>query len=258
MAFSRTALVIASAGVLLLSGCDLASETRLDFTDTEAVKITQIAVGRGSGDVVVRTANIAEVRIKRVVWFRGDEPQSTYAVTGTTLTVDRRCGPQCSVDYDIEAPAGVVVRGADLGSGDLALTNVGGADLRLGSGNVTISGGSGRMAAETGSGNITATDVHGEARLITGSGTIEGQRVGGGALWVQSGSGEIRLTLDQAGPVRAHTDSCEVHVTVPTGSYRVRADTGSGERVVQVPNSPDGKHLLDVGTGSGDLTLTTG
>ncbi len=256
MPMTRTrAAAVAATATLLLTGCSVAAESRLDFTDTEKVKITEVEIGPGSGDVTVRTADIAEVRIKRVVRYRGDEPGRTYRLQGSVLHVDTGCGNQCSVSYDIEAPTGVVVRG-EPGSGDLDLTNIAGADVRVGSGSITVTGSSGPVVAETGSGEITVSDLRGAVKLRSGSGSIEGRGLGGGTLDAETGSGDITLVLDKAAGVRAHASSGNVELTVPQGRYRVRTATESGDETVNVTNDPAGQHTLEVSTGSGDVTVS--
>lgn len=250
------AAVTVTAALVALAGCDTAGQTLLEFSDTEAVKITEVRLGPGgNGDIAVRTADIAEVRIRRVVRYRGTQPGRTYRIDGTVLHADSGCGQVCSVDYDIEAPAGVRVSGRR-SAGDVTLTNPGDADVRVGSGEIRISGGTGDVAAQTGSGDIFAADLHGTVTLKTGSGGITGERLGGGQIRADTGSGDLRIGLDRVGPLRANTASGGLDVVVPKGSYRVRADTGSGDERIGVTDDPNGQHLLELNTGSGDLSVT--
>lgn len=249
-----------AAGVLALialSGCDSLTESRLDFDNTEEVKVTQIIVTRGgSGDVVVNTGPVSHVQIKRVVRYRGGEPRTTgtYRIDGTELTLDADCGRQCSVSYDILAPEGVSVRGEN-GSGEVLLTRVGAVDIKVGSGAVDINGASGTVRAETGSGDIAVRDIKGAVTALTGSGEITGRRLGGGKVDVETGSGAISVTLETVASVRAFTSSGEVELVVPSGSYRVTVSTGSGDKNVSVPHDPSATEQLDVEAGSGDVTI---
>lgn len=250
------AAVTAAALAAALAGCDISGENRLSFTDTEKVKITEVRIGPGgSGDVRIRTSDIAEVRINRVVRYRGDEPGRTYRLEGTVLHAATQCGDFCSVDYDIEAPAGVAVRG-EQGSGDITLTGVASTDVVVGSGDVTVSGVAGAVAARTGSGDVTATDLRGAVNLKTGSGDIEGSRLGGGAVTVETGSGNVDLALDRAAGVQAQTGSGNVTLVVPPDSYRVQAGTKSGEPRVGITDDPKGRYLLKLNTGSGDISAS--
>ncbi|HEX8629501.1 MAG TPA: DUF4097 family beta strand repeat-containing protein [Catenuloplanes sp.] len=252
-----TGAALATAAVLAATGCGLTGESRLDFTATEKVKITSIVIGPGgSGSISVRTADIAEARIKRVVRYRGeDEPGATYRLEGTVLHADTECGRMCSVSYDIEAPTGVTVSG-EQGSGDVTLTNVAAADVKVGSGSITLTGGAGTMVAQAGSGNIAATDLTGALTLKTGSGDITGHRLGGAPLVVETGNGNMDLALDRPAAVRAHTGNGNVTLTVPQGRYQVRATTKAGEQSLGVPNDPAAQHLLEIDTGNGNISLT--
>jgi hypothetical protein len=246
--------LFAAAGVV---GCEEMTNTRLDFNDTEQVAVKEIIIAPGSGNVTVRTSDIAQVEINRVVRYRGAEPDRTYEITGSVLEIDVDCGQNCSVDYEITAPKDVAVRGENH-SGDLVLAGVSAVDVRAGSGNIEVTGASGAVKAETGSGDIRIDDVAGDLEVKTGSGNIEALAVGGKQTTARTGSGDVTISLNKVGGVRTHTGSGNVEVTVPAGSYRVNARTGSGDTDIGVPNSPGSAHLLDLDTGSGDITLLEG
>ncbi|MFD0822752.1 DUF4097 family beta strand repeat-containing protein [Micromonospora zhanjiangensis] len=252
-----TAVAVASALVLVaLGGCSQISEKRLEYTRTENVKITKITVRPGSGDVVIRTADAQTVQIKRLVRYRGAEPDGTnYRIDGTDLVVDTDCGRQCGVSYDIVAPRGVSVSGEN-GSGEINVAEVDGVDVKVGSGGITVRGATGPVRAETGSGDVSISDARQTVSAVAGSGDVTGRGLGGGEVTVRTGSGEINLSLDRAGPVRAEASSGTVNLTVPPGTYRVRAVADSGERQVRVTEDPASTVLLDVHSGSGDVTIT--
>jgi DUF4097 and DUF4098 domain-containing protein YvlB len=243
--------VVAVAGLV---GCDDIARTRLDYHNTEKVAITEIVIEPGSGDVKVSTSDAQQVDIRRVVRYRGDEPETAYHIDGAVLRLETECGRFCSVDYEIVAPKGVAISG-ELHSGDLSLSGVSSVDMHTGSGNVGITQASGAVTVETGSGDMTITNVGGNLDVRTGSGDIQARGLSGSSNTVRTGSGEVSLTLAKSGAVRTHTGSGDVEVAVPAGSYRVDARTGSGEKVLGVPNSPTGTYLLDLETGSGDILL---
>ncbi|MFY1637002.1 DUF4097 family beta strand repeat-containing protein [Solwaraspora sp. WMMB335] len=253
---ARAAALTAAALLAVASaGCAPLNRHRLDFHDTETVPITAVRiVESGSGDVAVRTRPGDTVEIRRVVRYQHSEPERTYRINGTVLELDTSCGWQCSVSYDIDAPSGVSVEGEN-GSGQLLLFDVSTVSVKVGSGGITIAGATGRVDAQTGSGSITVHRLPGPADLRTGSGSIEGRELGGGGVVATTGSGSVTLVLRTPGPVRAEASSGSVHVTVPEGSYRVRTETGSGRADVQVPDDPDGEHLIDARTGSGNITI---
>ena len=218
-------LIVVGAVAAAVAGCAGGVPNRLDFSDTEKVKVTEIVVTGGSGDVVVRTAAIAETRIKRVVRYRNGEPGQTYRLDGTVLHVDTDCGDHCNVSYDIEAPTGVAVTGT-LGSGDVALTNVAATDLLVNSGDVRVTGATGAVKLETHSGDIDVRDVHGVTQLTANSGNITGTNLGGAALAADVTSGDIDLQVEQARPGDREVDQ---RGRVAAGSRRQLPGQGLGE-----------------------------
>ncbi|HET9516237.1 MAG TPA: DUF4097 family beta strand repeat-containing protein, partial [Actinoplanes sp.] len=162
-------LVVLGAAAAGLAGCGPGVPTRLTFNDVEQVKVTEIVVTGGSGDVSVRTSARADTRISRVVSYHsGGQPGATYRLSGTVLTVDTDCGHSCSVSYDIDAPAGVAVRGT-LRSGDVNLRDVAGVDVEVSSGDVVVTGASGAVQVRATSGDITVADLQSTAELVATS-----------------------------------------------------------------------------------------
>ena len=250
-------LLLVGAALTALPGCMSGVPNRLEFSDTEKVKITEIVVGKGgSGDVTVRTSAINEARIKRVVQYRTNEPGRTYRVDGTVLHIDTDCGSTCSVSYDIEAPAGVSVRGT-LSSGNINLTDVATADVSVTSGDVDVSRATGAVKVEATSGNITVADLPGAVRLVATSGDIRGRGLGGGALSVEASSGNIDLDLAKAGSVTARANSGDVTVRVPTGRYRVLTQADSGDENIGIAGDPSATNVIDLSADSGNVNLST-
>lgn len=276
--------------LLSLSACAHLGTQELEFAHNEPVKINEIVVNGGSGDVTVRTSEVSTVEIRRIVRFRRvEQPGATHRVDGATLTLNTGCGRRCSVSYDVLAPTGVTVRGRN-GSGDVTLTGVSTVQLRVGSGSIRVSRASGTVEAQTGSGEIRVSDTDGEVRLTagsgdirvtdvrgqarlktgsgdisvtgvhaavrleTGSGSIEGDRLNGGVT-VNTGSGDVDLTLDRANTVWAKTSSGSIDLIVPRGAYRLNVHTGSGATNLGVADDPDAPHQLELRTGSGDITV---
>lgn len=249
------ATAVALIGLIALTGCGALAEQRLTYDRTEEVRITEIEITPGAGDVVVRTGAGTNVRIERVVQYHGAEPRdATYRIEGTKLLLDTDCGRRCGVSYEVLAPAGVALRG-ESGSGDITVTALSQVDIKVGSGNITVNDASGAVRAETGSGNIVLSRVPGTISARTGSGSIEGHELGAGKVRAQTGSGNISLALATAGSVQASASSGSVELTVPAGSYQVRAHAESGSTAVTVPNNPAAEAVLDVRTGSGNITV---
>ncbi|GAA3345220.1 hypothetical protein GCM10020358_51440 [Amorphoplanes nipponensis] len=252
------AVTLIAAAATALAGCGGGMGARLTYDDTEKVKVSEIVLTGGSGDVTVTTAAIAETRIKRLVRTDGsDDPRASYQLAGTVLSLDTSCGQRCRVSYEIQAPAGVAVRGK-LGSGNLTLSDIGTADVTVGSGNALINGAAGAVSLKAGSGEVEANDLRGPVTLVTGSGNIEAHGLSGGqAVRVQTGSGEVTAELTRAASVTARTGSGNVELMVPDGAYRVTTHHGSGDaEVIGLVSDPAAKNVIEVQTGSGNATIT--
>jgi hypothetical protein len=247
-------VLVVGAAVAALAGCGNGVPTRLEFSDTEKGKITEIVVSGSSGNVVVSRSSTTETQIRRVVEYRGAEPTAAYTVTGSVLSIDTSCGHNCWVSYEIETPAGVAVKG-ELGSGDLTLSDVSTADVTVSSGNVEVSAASGAVSVEARSGNITVHDVLGATKLVATSGNIDGTGLGTGAVTAEARSGNIDLVLSKAGPVTAKATSGNVRLAVPDGTYQVRSSARSGDEDIQVTSDATSKNLLDVSATSGDVSI---
>ncbi|WP_422736438.1 DUF4097 family beta strand repeat-containing protein [Micromonospora sp. WMMD729] len=244
-----------STALILLAGCDNLSFRRLDYDDTEPVKITTIRVDGGSGDVIIRGGGPAgEARIKRVVRYQGGEPKARYEIRDSELVLDTDCGDRCSVSYEVTVPDGVSVQG-DSGSGDVELTKVGAVKLRLGSGDVRVTEAAGALDVETGSGNIDLSEAGSTVRLRAGSGDISARRVTG-ATDAEAGSGNVTIEMEAPNSARAHASSGDVTLLVPAGSYRVRSSTGSGDARITVADDPAASLLLDGSASSGNVTIS--
>ena len=244
-----------AATTTTLTGCAGVLGARMTYNDTVSSKITEIAVSGRSGDVIVTTAAVQQTTIKRVV--RGSSnPGESYRMTGTTLTLDTSCGPDCQVSYEIQAPAGVAVRGK-LSSGDIALTGVGVTDMQLTSGNVSVHDATGAVRVHATSGDIDVINATGAVTAEATSGNVRAMNVGG-AVDARSTSGDVDVKLTGVNSVHAQATSGNVHVILPQGSYKISADTGSGNANVHgLTSDPAAKNVIDVRTGSGDVEVDT-
>jgi hypothetical protein len=254
----RAAVAGAAAGTLAVAaGCQGASYAELDFTSTEADRVTEIVIAEGPGDVLVTTGARADTTIRRTVRYRGDQPGVTYRVTGSVLNLDTSCGPDCWVSYQIQAPAGVSVRGAT-GSGNVEASDVAAVDLQAGSGSLTVRRASGEVKLTSRSGAVSASDVRGSAVLTSTSGGIDGRALAGPEVSAQSTSGDIDVATTAPGSVTARSGSGNLLVSVPRDRYRVQARSGSGEQQVTVPHDAGATHVLDLESTSGDVVARLG
>ncbi|WP_064745152.1 DUF4097 family beta strand repeat-containing protein [Pseudonocardia acaciae] len=234
---SRTAgtLVTGAVCLTLLSGCGLSwpsSKTLVD--DATVASVRSVTLDNGSGNVTVRVEAAArDVAVHRTVTYRGDQPGPSYRVDGDSLRIGD-CGRLCSVDYVLVVPAGTAVTGG-VDSGDAEFAGVS---------SVTVS---------VGSGNVTARDVAGPVDVKVDSGDLRGTGLGG-KVAVRSGSGDVRLDVIQPRDVHVTADSGDIDLVVPRGQYRVNATSDSGRVKTDMANDPAAAQLLELRTGSGDVT----
>jgi|tagenome__1003787_1003787.scaffolds.fasta_scaffold20486547_1 DUF4097 and DUF4098 domain-containing protein YvlB len=262
---SMTTTLVRGAGVLVLiaatttalTGCAGVLGAQMTYDDTVQAKITEIVLGggsEGSGDVRISTAAVDETTIKRIV-RRSSNPGESYRVTGTSLNIDTSCGDNCSVTYEIQAPAGVAVRGA-LRSGDVALDGTGTTDLTLTSGDVVVRNAAGPVQLHATSGDIQVLDAKNSVKVESTSGDIKAINVAG-AVDLAVTSGDITAQLTAANSVTAKATSGDVNVIVPPGDYRIATHTGSGDAGVHgVTSDPSARNVIDVRTGSGDVNVS--
>lgn len=254
--FRRTGatILVAAAAATALTGCDRTVGTRLTFDDTEKVKVTEIVVAGTSGDVAVRASAIGETRIRRIVRTDGD-PEVSYRITGTTLTVDTNCGSDCRASYEIEAPTGVAVRG-DLHSGNMTLIGVASADVAVNSGEIDLQGVTGTVKAKATSGNITANALTGPATFEVTSGDVAATDLtGGGAIRAVASSGSLDLRLAQPASVTARASSGDIDLEVPAGAYRIQQRAESGNFDSDVTSVPGAANVLNLEASSGDISI---
>jgi hypothetical protein len=246
------AITLAAATLIILAGCGSVGG-KLTFHDTEKVKITDIVLNGHGGDVIVRTAAIAETRITRTIRDTGD-PEQSYRIDGTTLLLDSRCGPHCNTSYEVEAPAGVNVRGK-LTSGTVSLTDVGTTDVTLTSGDVLVQGATGLVKVTATSGDVQVNNAKGGATLWVTSGNVNAIDISG-PVDAKLASGDLTVQMTTAAPVTAKVGSGDLRLRVPAGGYQIRRQQGSGDTELNgITNDPAAKTVLDLKVDSGDMTV---
>lgn len=247
--------LLAAVAATALTGCDRGFGAKLTYDDTEKVKVTDIVVSGGSGDVSVTTAAVTETQVRRIVRSDGEDPGKSYSISGTTLKLDTSCGRNCRVSYEIQAPTGVKVSG-ELRSGAIALVDVGAADVQVTSGDIRLERISGDVTAKASSGNIEVHALGGAATLATTSGNIEGEELTGGkAVRVEATSGNVNLKLRQPASVTAKVTSGNVDLVVPAGAYKLRKIAGSGEVETDFTSDDSATNIIDVSTRSGNVKI---
>ena len=250
------ALTLIAVAATALSGCAGVIGATMTYNDTEKAKITDIVLSGGSGDVTITTAAVDTTTIKRVI-RRTTNPGESYHLTGSTLNIDTSCGMDCSVNYEIQAPPGVNVRGA-LHSGDVHLDGIGTTDIQVTSGDMWINNASGPVKVKATSGDISVTGAKCMVSAVATSGDIRAIDPAG-AVDVKATSGDVQVHLAIPHSVTAHVTSGDVDVTVPRGSYNVLTRTNhSGDTSLHgMVSDPASKNVLDIQTSSGDVNVST-
>ncbi|WP_250035989.1 DUF4097 family beta strand repeat-containing protein [Paractinoplanes maris] len=247
-------VLIAATTATALTGCAGVLGAKMTYDDTEKTKITEIRLDGGSGDVAIRTAAVTETSIKRVI-RRSSDPGESYRLDGSTLVIDASCGHNCSVSYEIVAPAGVKVTG-ELDSGDIAFDSVGDTDVKLTSGDVMMIDPAGTVKLRGTSGNIRVVNAKKAVDVQMTSGDVEAMDIAA-PVKLKVTSGDIDAVLSTANSVTAQTTSGDVHVQVPQGSYKVSTSTGSGDEGVHgITNDPTAKNEITLRTASGNAVVT--
>lgn len=236
---SKSAAVAAVAVPLFavaLAGCAFVPETVVQREDAVTEPVSAIEFELSNGRVEISVGDVEETTIERTLRYRGSrEREETTSFSGGTLSLEG-CGRWCSVDYVIEVPAEVDVRGTT-SSGRVVLAGVGDVEVRTDNGAIELDGVSGRVRAET------------------SNGRIGGRALAGDGVEASTSNGEIDLELAVPQPVDATTSNGKILLVVPPGSYRVDTDTSNGSVDVDIDASDGGEFLLDLQTSNGSITV---
>ncbi|MBL7256152.1 DUF4097 family beta strand repeat-containing protein [Paractinoplanes lichenicola] len=247
--------LIAATAAATLTGCAGVIGARMTFDDTEKTKITEIRLDGGAGNVAIRTADVTETNIKRIIRRSTSDPGESYRLDGSKLLIDSSCGHDCFVSYEIVAPAGVKVSG-EFRSGDISLEAVGDTDVKMTSGDVNVMDPAGKVKIRAGSGDMRVMNAKSAVDIQSTSGDIN-VIDSAGPLTLKVTSGDISAGLSAPASVTAQTTSGDVQVRVPTGSYRIETRTGSGDANVSgLVSDPDAKNVLNLRTASGDAMVS--
>jgi Putative adhesin len=260
MPATRTIALAATLGLLTIgaaAGCT-GIFNRLEDGVVRDGAFTGVSITGGSGDVTVATdPTVKGIDIRRTVRYLKNSPSidDTITFTGAVVTLKTDCGSQCSASYQVRVPtAGLKVDGSN-GSGNIRLQGVSDVDIELGSGDVTVDGASGTVRVKAGSGNVELADVAGPVTVNSGSGNMTGTNLRGANTTIDLSSGNVSLDVPGTGDVKAVTSSGDIDVLVPDHACRVTADSSSGDLSIQVSTDTASTHLIDLRTGSGNVTV---
>ncbi len=221
-------------------------------TDTLSQTIRSVKLEADSGSVKVRAGSGAATVHQEVGYHWRSKPEGPfYRVDGDQLVLGS-CGTNCTVDFEVVVPEGVPVTG-NLDSGGLDIAGMSSVDVRLDSGHARVEDIPGAVKLFVDSGSTDLRNV-GAVQLRSESGGITGDDVQG-PVDVTSSSGSVEFTLKQANDVKVHANSGSIELTVPGGPYRVQGGSDSGHRDIGVQNDGSARHVLDLTTESGSVTV---
>jgi beta-lactamase regulating signal transducer with metallopeptidase domain len=257
------------------------SDGSLSFDRTLSVSgETQLMVSTGSGNIRLTHGSATQIRIHGQIHTNRDAREGEARAIAANPPIQQsgnmiRVGPHdehwhgISIDYEIEAPAGILL-GAMSGSGDIVDEGVGqNAKLETGSGDIRASGLQGPFLVKTGSGNITAEQTgQGDVKAETGSGNIEIKDIHGG-FRAETGSGDIKATGTPSALWTLQTGSGNIDLWPGNAPLTLDASTGSGslttDHEMLVKGSLDRNHItgnlngggptVHAQTGSGDIHI---
>jgi len=238
--------VTAMAAVLLaVAACGDDASTASTVVETESVTISErverIEVETESGDVEVVAAAVDEIIVKRTLRHPEDRsPDTRNDVSDRTLVLSHDCSgiDRCSVSYRIETPARVEIQ------------------VRVASGNTTVTGIGGDTAIVSASGDITLADLPGDLDIEVTSGRVVSQRLESATALVEAKSGDVELRfVAPVETVEVTNVSGDVRIEVPGGPYRVETKVASGRSDVSVPTSEAAAASIIAETASGDIDI---
>jgi hypothetical protein len=189
---------------------------------------TLSAIELNLGDAPVQitggASGAVEVRRTEEISF-GHAPKVTRSVSGGVLRITSRCPETilgtCQSSFRVAVPDNVLV------------------NVRTTSGRVAISG------------------LNGSARVATGSGAVSIGGFCGFTLVVTSASGDISSAADcSPDRMELRSGSGDVRAVVPSGRYRVDANSDAGTARVRGPTvADDASFTVQALSGSGDVTV---
>jgi DUF4097 and DUF4098 domain-containing protein YvlB len=107
------------------------------------------------------------------------------------------------------------------------------------------------------SGDVHLADLRGPVTLELSSGEVTAERLDVPTFRASSSSGDLRLDFATApSAVEVDVSAGEVDVALPAGgTYRVQAETSSGEQSVSIPTDASASSTVRVQAGSGDVNV---
>ena len=229
-------------------------DLRLRVTEGPTTVVRLLPQGKGGAELAERFT--VEARGDGVVVLAPKERSSAFSF-----------GKRDAVDVEVDLPEGSTldvrsgsgdVRGsgrfgdtqAATGSGDVTFDDLGGAELKSGSGDLKARAVRGELRAKTGSGDIEVEVVDGTATLTSGSGDVSLRRAAA-PVHAKTGSGDVSIGASAA-DVEVMTGTGDVVLSAVHGG-EIRAKTGTGDIVIGVASGVAA--YLDLNTVTGDVRI---
>jgi hypothetical protein len=242
--------VVAAAVLLVVLACGSGAFSLLSEVVTTTVERTNAftpaadrLVVDANGDVTIEPSSDGQVHVRTVVRHGLGEPEIVQESTTAGVRLNAGCGAflavRCDIRHEIQVPPAfeVVIDGAD--------------------GDVTASRLAGPLTVDRLTGDITAVDLAGPLDLRSRSGDIRGDALRAEVLRAGSQTGDVRLDLvvpPQSVDVATHDGDVDLAVPADT-TYRVDANTRSGDERVLVPLDSASARTLRVDGVTGDVTV---
>jgi hypothetical protein len=203
--------------LLLMTGCVLSVEERATFD--EDIHTIVVDVSKGDVDISAAAGDI----VLQVDFGGIGGGDVGHSVTEGVLTIDYDCGglELCGGDLQLAAPARTVL------------------DIRLGAGDITVSGMRGDLEAALGAGSVLVED-HGTSLVV-----------------VDTGAGDVQATFDRRPlGVDLKVATGSITLEVPAGSYALDLEAGTGTIDVRgIEDDPASDVLLRALTGAGTIEV---
>ncbi|MEU5159951.1 DUF4097 family beta strand repeat-containing protein [Streptomyces sp. NPDC020875] len=229
---------VAVAGLVAAgaSGCGLNGDS---FDDNSAIsgRITSVLLENGGGDVTVKgMSGTRSLTLERRVEYRDDRPKKpTHRIENGVLVLGG-CGKDCSVEYDVEVPEGIPVRG-ELNKGSVKLSRVGAVKVTTKSGRIELNG------------------VKGAVEVKTSKGRITGRNIAGNRVTATAGDGTVHMTVRTPASVTVTTDGGRINMRVAKARYQVAVASDGGDKNVDIAHDPAARHKIKLTSKDGDIML---
>jgi DUF4097 and DUF4098 domain-containing protein YvlB len=262
-------------------------DTTIAFSRTGTVELQA-----GAGEIIISSWSREQVRVRAT----SERSALRFEASAANLTLGLRSGAPRSGDtrFELTVPVGVRVRAntssgdiritgskgeveARTQRGDIAIEDVGRAEITAYSGDVDVSGVAGELRINAFNGDVRVRGVTGDCDVRTVSGEIDVREARSRLVRLGSTSGDLAFdgTIDPAGRYELETHSGDVDLTLPLNiGVNLSVSTFSGEIESDFPmilepggidQSSHGKRLtftigrggarMSIGSFSGNITI---